>query len=137
VPSLVRSRRPDDDFDALRARIFELESLLSERAAETDRVRSDIGAFKIRYEQQVGWLHEELDELERAIAAAELNELSKREDLPRARAARAPIEPHDDFDGLRCLATHRMPFANCFVTWRRPFTPTSRKTGPRAIVVMR
>ena len=36
------------------------------------RVRSELGAFKIRCGQQVGWLHEELDELERAIPEAEL-----------------------------------------------------------------
>jgi len=60
----------------------ELETLVRERAAEIDRVRSDVGAFKIHYEQQVGWLHEELDELERAIVEAELGVLSKREDIP-------------------------------------------------------
>lgn len=107
MPSLVRSRRPEDDFDGLRSRIFELESLLGERAAAIDRVRSDLGAFRIRYEQQVGWLHEELDELERSIAEAELSELTKREDLPRARAARAAVQsaslPRYTSDAVRKL----------------------------------
>ena len=106
VPSLVRSRQPDDDFATLRSRVFELESLLRERAAETDRVRSDLGAFRIRYEQQVGWLHEELDELERAIAEAELGELSKREDIPSARstpAVRSAPLPRYTSDAVRKL----------------------------------
>ena len=106
VPSLVRSREPDD-FDSLRSRVIELESLLSERAAQIDRVKSDLGAFRIRYEQQVGWLHEELDELERAIAEVELHELSKREDLPHAGEAPAAVRsaplPRYTSDAVRTL----------------------------------
>ena len=75
---LVRSGQPrDDDIDALRSRAAELDAILGERAAEVTRAQSDLAAFGIRYRQDVGLLHEELDELERAIAEAELGELSK------------------------------------------------------------
>ena len=74
---LVPSRQPDD-LEDLRSRTIELEALLKERAATLNRVKSELAAFKIRYQQQVGWLHEELDELEIAIAEAELGEISKR-----------------------------------------------------------
>jgi len=87
VSSLVRSDEPADVLDTLRSRISELEALLNTRAAEIDQVRLEIGAFKNKYQQEVGWLHEELDELERAIAEAELRELSKRGDIPPPREA--------------------------------------------------
>jgi hypothetical protein len=107
VSSLVRSGPPADDMDVLRSRILELEALLRERAAEIDRVRSELGAFKIHYEQQVGWLPEELDELERAIAEAELDELSKREDIPPPREPRAAVrrepQPRYTSDAVRKL----------------------------------
>jgi hypothetical protein len=63
--------------DALRARVSELEGLLVQRGAELTRVRSGLEAFRIRYRQEVGTLHEELEELERGIAEAELGEISK------------------------------------------------------------
>jgi len=78
VSSLVYAG-PDheDSLAALRARLAELETVVSERAAENARARSGLAAFRIRYRQDVGLLHEELEELERAIAEAELGELSK------------------------------------------------------------
>ncbi len=77
--TLVRSAQPQgDDIDRLRARLKELEGTLDERAAEIVRVKADLAAFSTQYRQDVGVLHEELDELERAIAEAELGEISKR-----------------------------------------------------------
>src|SRR6185369_10585960 len=73
VTSLVRS---GEDEEALRARLGELEASLRERAAEIARARTDLEAFRIRYRQEVGLLHEELDELERAVAEAELGEIN-------------------------------------------------------------
>jgi hypothetical protein len=70
--TLVRSGKPDDDIDALRARVAGLEQALTERDAEVAQVRIDLVAFKVRYRQEVGRLHEELDELEAAIEEAEL-----------------------------------------------------------------
>jgi hypothetical protein len=79
VTKLVRSSQPyEDDIAGLRARLSGLEAVLNERAAEIAREKSDLAAFRIRYRQDVGVLHDELDELERAIAEAELGELSKR-----------------------------------------------------------
>lgn len=76
--TLVPARRPEDlDLDALQARLGALEAVLSERAAEIDRARTGLAAFRIRYRKEVGQLHEELEELERGIAAAELGEISK------------------------------------------------------------
>jgi len=76
--TLVPSRPPDDhDIDSLRLRLSEIEALLGQRATEIDRARTDLAAFRIRYRRDVGLLHEELEDLERAIAEAELGELSK------------------------------------------------------------
>jgi hypothetical protein len=78
VTTLVRTGQADDDgIEGLRSRVAELEAVLRERAAEITRVKSDLGTFRNRYRQDVGLLHEELDEIERAIAEAELGELSK------------------------------------------------------------
>jgi hypothetical protein len=79
VSTLVRSGPPhEDDGDSLRPRVAELESTFNERAAEIARVKTDLAAFRIRYRRDVGLLHEELDELDRAIAEAELGEIAKR-----------------------------------------------------------
>jgi hypothetical protein len=81
VTTLVRSGHPQDsDLDALRARAADLEAGLRDRTAEIDRAKADLAAFKIRYRQEVGRLHEQLDELELALAEAELGEINKRLD---------------------------------------------------------
>ena len=93
MTTLVRSGRPDEhDLDALRARLIERETMLDERAGELARVKSDLGEFRLRYRRDVGVLHEELDELERAIAEAELGEISKRV-AEGAADTTAPAEP--------------------------------------------
>jgi hypothetical protein len=79
VTTLVRSGPPQDqDLDALRTRHAELETTLADRSAELARARADLTAFRIRYRREVGLLHEQLDQLEQAIAAAELGEISRR-----------------------------------------------------------
>lgn len=79
VTVLVRSEQsPDDDVKRLHARMVSLEAVLSERGADVARAKSSLDAFKIRYRQEVGLLHEELDELERLINEAELGERAKR-----------------------------------------------------------
>jgi hypothetical protein len=73
VTTLVRVGPPDDhDVDGLRSRAAELEASLAERGTEVARLQTELAAFKVEYRKQVGLLHEELDELERAIAEAEL-----------------------------------------------------------------
>jgi len=75
----VRSgQAQDDDIEVLHARLVELEAVLGERTAEIVKAKSDLAAFRIRYRRDVGQLHEELDELESAIAEAELGEFSRR-----------------------------------------------------------
>jgi len=75
VTTLVRADRPHDhDLDGLRARLSELEGLYSERHAEFRRAQADLAAFKVRYRQDVGLLHDELDRLELALAEAERGE---------------------------------------------------------------
>lgn len=61
----------------LRVRLTSLQAALNERAAELAGAQADLEAFRLRYRREVGHLHEELDDLERAIAEAELGELSK------------------------------------------------------------
>jgi hypothetical protein len=77
VTSLARTDRPDD-LDDLRERAAAMEETLAHRAAETARAHADVAAFRLRYRREVGTLHEELEELERAIAEAELGEISRR-----------------------------------------------------------
>jgi hypothetical protein len=100
VSGLVRSGTPEGrGLDDLQRQTKQLEELLATRGDEVARVRGDLDAFKISYRQQVGLLHEELDELERAISEAELGELARRREEqgpgpgtapPRPRAERLP-----------------------------------------------
>jgi hypothetical protein len=79
VTAIVPSdHRDGDGLETLRTRLAELEALRGERAAEVEGARAGLEAFRIRYRQEVGLLHEQLDELELAIAEAELGELSKK-----------------------------------------------------------
>lgn len=95
MTTLVRPDQPGDDLDGLRARVSELETLLGEREADADRISRALDLFAAHYRQQVGTLHEQLDELELDIAEAELGELSKNvaEGGPRERATRSPVRP--------------------------------------------
>ena len=86
---LVPWARPNDhDLDGLRARLSELEAMYGEHSTAVVGAQADLAAFKSRYRQEVGLLHEELDRLELALAEAELGELSKR-----ASAAAEPGAP--------------------------------------------
>jgi hypothetical protein len=77
MTTLVRPGQPADDLDELRARLAELETVLGRRAADADRMNRELDTFAALYRQQVGTLHEQLDELELGIAEAELGELAK------------------------------------------------------------
>jgi hypothetical protein len=78
VFSLVRSRPPDDrDIRDLRARVSEQGTLLDARLARLTQVELELDTFKVRYRREVGRRHEELDELEYAIAELELAELAR------------------------------------------------------------
>jgi hypothetical protein len=73
VTTLVRSERPHEhDVDGLRGQVQALESALRERHDEVGRTRAELDAFRIRYRQAVGLLHEELDRLELELAEVEL-----------------------------------------------------------------
>jgi hypothetical protein len=93
VTTLVRSGHSHDhDTEGLRSKVTELEAALGERVAEIDRLKSDLAAFKIRYREKVGLLHDELDELERAIAEAEVGELAELLKSDAARQSASPAE---------------------------------------------
>jgi hypothetical protein len=95
--ALVRSSQPQgDDLDGLRLRLRELDAVLDERAGDLAQAKTDLAAFRLRYRQDVGLLHEELDELERAIAEAELGELSKRVEEGAGEAAAAPDDAQSE-----------------------------------------
>ena len=95
--TLVRAEQRDDDsLDGLSARVAELEALHVERAADVDRVKTGLEAFRLRYRQEVGQLHEQLDALELAIAAAELGELSKKLEGVEDRDPAAPPVPRPE-----------------------------------------
>jgi hypothetical protein len=97
VTSLVRSEpSPEADIETLRARMASLEAVLSERSADVVRVKSSLDTFKIRYRQEVGLLHEELDELERAIDEAELGERAKRVQPEAHGSTASPSRPNVD-----------------------------------------
>lgn len=89
VPS---ERRDGGGQPPLDARVAALEEELGERAAELGRIKTDLEAFRLRYRHEVGRLHDQLDELELAIAEAELGELSKKLDDAEATPA-TPSEP--------------------------------------------
>lgn len=80
VATLVHTGGRDEELEALRLRLVELEPLLDARVSEVDGVRAGLEAFRIRYRQEVGLLHDQLDALEIAIAEAELGELATRLD---------------------------------------------------------
>src|SRR5947209_54106 len=90
---------------ALRARLTEVEAAVTARQEEIDRVQASLAAFRTRYREQAGSLHDELEELESAIEEATLGELSKlagarvREVTP---AASAPL-PRYTSDVMRRL----------------------------------
>ncbi len=71
-------QRDDDHLEGPGSRVAQLEILLGERAAELDAAKAGLEAFRLRYRQEVGLLHEQLDALELAIAEAELSELSQK-----------------------------------------------------------
>jgi hypothetical protein len=126
--SLVRAGRPEHDMDALRARLDELETVLAARAGEIARATSDLAAFRLRYRREVGRLHEELEELERAIAEAELGELSKLANANSGQTATPEM--------TRRRGSRRTPSAGCSATSRKRFIPTSRATSSRGISVI-
>lgn len=81
MTTLAPSGGPDEhDLHTLGVRAREREALLEQRRAEIARLDRDLTAFKIRYRHDVGRLHEQLDELELAIAEAELGEIRKKLD---------------------------------------------------------
>ncbi|MEO7134061.1 MAG: hypothetical protein ABI024_07550 [Vicinamibacterales bacterium] len=105
VPS---DRHHGHDLDTLRAELTELERRLGDRGAEVMRTKADYDAFRIRYRQEVGLLHQELDRLELDLAEAELGLLTERlsgiPDGPTAAPAERP-EPQPRFtsDAVRRL----------------------------------
>ena len=70
-----------------------LDAVLGERSADVARVKASLDAFKIRYRQDVGLLHEELDELERAIDEAEQGERAKRPPTEPVGSTSSPSDP--------------------------------------------
>lgn len=74
----------------LRSRLTRVQAALDVRAADYARAQADLEAFRIRYRREVGLLHDELEDLERAIAEAELRELGTLVDAEDAATAAAP-----------------------------------------------
>lgn len=98
VTTLVHQTPSDhDDPDGLRAQVAELEALLDQRAADFARVKTELATFRLQYRQEVGVLHDQLDELELAIAEAELGEAVKRQqergDAPGAQSSEVKSAP--------------------------------------------
>lgn len=109
VTTLARSDRPQHhDLEQLRARIIELESQLRERDEQVTRTRAALDAFRIKYRQQVGRLHEELDRLEMELAEAELGVIQERvgtasDDAASEPAAKVESAPKYTTDAIRKL----------------------------------
>lgn len=109
MTTLIRSGRPQDDLDTLRSRVTELERLLHERDGDVTRLKAALDAFRIRYRQEVGLLHEQLDELEARIDEAELglrarNPNTVLDDAPPAREQpRTEPAPKYTSDAVRTL----------------------------------
>lgn len=77
MTALVPVPSSDDAIEALRARVEALETELVSRVTAFETAQADLERFRQRYRQEVGVLHEQLDELELAIAELELGELSR------------------------------------------------------------
>ena len=91
--TLVRSTTADGDGpDTLHVRLRALEAELRQRAGELTEAKAELAAFRVRYRKEVGLLHEELEALERGIAALELGELAKLEDESAGDAATPPAD---------------------------------------------
>ena len=110
MSTLARSGRPDDEeLDTLRARAADLERRIGERSAEMAKAHADLASFRIRYRTEVGLLHEQLDDLERAVAEAELGELARRIERGADDRADSPAASHCEpparftSDGVRSL----------------------------------
>ena len=110
VTSLTRSNQPEDSVEGLRSRASALEDALTRRLKEIARAQASLEAFRIRYRQDVGALYDELEELEREIAEAELGEMSRRleEEAPARRTsatgdATADNAPRYTTDAVRRL----------------------------------
>jgi hypothetical protein len=109
VTALVPSGPPGEpDLESLAIRARDLESLLEQRRAEIAGLDRDLTAFKIRYRHDVGRLHEQLDELELAIAEAELGEINRKLDehgpaSPPPAVSRADAAPRLTSDAVRKL----------------------------------
>jgi len=78
VTAIVRADRDDDHLETLGERLVGMEKALEARTAEVDSARAGLEAFRLRYRQEVGLLHEQLDAIELAIAEAELGELARK-----------------------------------------------------------
>lgn len=87
---LRRAACEGDDLQALRARGVELEAAVLERDRDLARIKDELDAFRASYRQRVGTLHEQLDELELAIAEAELGELAAQLEGAALQSAAAP-----------------------------------------------
>ncbi|HEX6975995.1 MAG TPA: hypothetical protein VF147_16425 [Vicinamibacterales bacterium] len=97
MSDLVPSSPAGDSVEQLRARVTELEAELGERAAALQEAKAGLAAFRITYRAEVGSLHEELDDLELAIAEAEHGELARRlEEAGWRRRSDAPPPPRPD-----------------------------------------
>jgi len=93
LTDLVPRGGADSSVDDLRARLAALEDALDTRNGEILRVQTDLAAFRLRYRREVGLLHDELEELERAIAELELGEIDKRLEDESAGATQAAAAP--------------------------------------------
>lgn len=78
MTAIVRADRDDDHLETLGERLVGMENVLEARTAEVDSARAGLEAFRLRYRQEVGLLHEQLDAIELAIAEAELGELARK-----------------------------------------------------------
>ena len=100
---------------------------LAARSTEVAASIRDLAAFRIRYRQEVGLLHDELDELEYAIAEAELGRspsASRRKAQDTNRTAnQSQKQRHDSL---------RTRYGGCFATSRKPFIRTFLMIPTRA-----
>jgi hypothetical protein len=109
MASLVPAEQSAErELHRLRAHAGALQAALAERRAEVARAEAELTAFGARYRHDVGRLHEQLDEIDAAIAEAELGEIDRRlreEGAPRQSPPAAPpaSAPRFTSDAVRRL----------------------------------
>jgi hypothetical protein len=105
----LQPRQDDEVLDALGASVAALEASLHERELRVSQMCGELDLFEARYRHEVGALYEQLDELEHALAEAELGELTKEvPDATESEAGTSGLTPRSESPRLTSDAIRKL-----------------------------